>query len=269
MLIGTMGGTMGGIKARTMALMLFASACTLDSKSTGEDAGPESSSGSDEGSNSMSNSGGSMSATGSTVSATSNGETTDGLVCPDYVSTPDIGPVVEISVRSESTVPVFLASSGCFATPQLDIIGPGEVVVDHRLSECADRCDDILSGEENSCLVGCPDCGTVSGERLDPGSQETARWLGRTNSVVDLVPSCLGIDDEACPATCKLSDQAPAGTYELSLTVYRSCTGECECDGGAVPTCGLYTQIALSDPEVYTVTIDYPAQTTAEIVITD
>lgn len=243
-------------------------ACTLESKSAGDEASSDDDGETD---TSTDDGGATMSAatTNATVSATGSEETTDGLVCPEYASTPDIGPMVDVALRLETTAPVWLASSGCHASPELDIVGPGDVVVDHRVSECAETCDAIVDFENDQCFTGCPDCGTVTGERLEPGAEETARWLGRSHSVVDVVPACTGIDDENCPATCKLAEQSPAGTYELSLTVYRSCTGACECDGDPLPTCGLYGQVELGDPEVFTVTIDYPAQTTAELVITD
>jgi hypothetical protein len=245
------------------------SACTLESKSASEDAGSDDETQGDTSSDDGTATTTGSSATSATVSATGSEETTDGLECPGYVSTPDIGPVVDVALRVEKTAPIWLASSGCFASPELDIVGPGEVVIDHRIDECASTCDEILSGEDNLCFTGCPDCGSVTGERLEPGADETARWLGRSHAIVDIVPSCTGIADETCPPTCKVADQAAAGTYELSLTVYRSCTGACECDGDPLPACGLYGEVELGEPEVYTVTIDYPAQTTAEIVITD
>lgn len=247
-------------------VLALACACTLDSKSAGEEAG-DSGSSDDSATNTMS-------ATGSTVSATSSEESgTGGPMCEQYESAPDIGPAVDIAVRSEATTPVYFASTGCFPSLRLDVVGPDGVAVDHILGECAETCDAILSQEEGGCLVGCPDCGTASGERIEPAGEDVARWTGRSNTVLDLDTRCVmraeDVGVEPCPATCKREDQAPAGTYEVSLTVYRSCTGDCACDGEVVPTCGLWGQIELSDPEVYTVTIDYPAQTTAEIVIVD
>jgi hypothetical protein len=51
--------------------------------------------------------------------------------------------------------------------------------------------------------------------------------------------------------------------------VWRTCTGTCECDPPTSDVCGLWVgDEQLDDPVTFTAMIDYPAQTSVELVIT-
>lgn len=226
--------------------------CTLGSKSLGEDG-----TGSAEGSASGE--------TGSEGTPGSEGSSATGdsgaAACEVYQSDEDIGPGVEVLVRSEATTPVYFDTHGCSDRPVLEITGPGGEPVPYLFG--------ILCGEfigDGECPVGTNDCGSPNGGRLEPAATDEAGWPGRWVTELEVDPACA--PDPACPSTCDRMDQAPPGTYEIALTVYRSCTGTCECDGPA-PACGLFGANERSEPVTFTATVDYPAQTSVEIVITD
>jgi hypothetical protein len=225
--------------------------CTLGSKSLGEDGGDDGS-GSAEGT-----------ASGETGSEGTSGTGESGaLACEGYDSpNTDPGPRVEVLVRSETTAPVYFGTSGCSNTPVLEVIGPGGEPLAVRLGTL---CDEFIGGTE--CNVGGEDCGTPNGGRLEPAATADAGWPGWTLTEVEVDPACA--PEPNCPSTCQLMDQAPPGTYEIALTVFRSCTGTCECDG-PTPVCGLFGANELGDPVTFTAIVDYPAQTSVEIVITD
>lgn len=244
--------------------------CTLGSKSLGEDGGATDSSASEE-----SGSEASTATTPSTTdpsatdpSASGESETSSdsgALACEDYVSAAEIGPGVAVTVRSESGAVVYFDTNGCSDAPVLTVTAPGGEVVSHLLGECAlEVCDELIGTDE--CSPGCNDCGGFNGGRLEPAAVDESGWSGRWLTELDVDPACA--PDEGCPSTCKRVDQAPAGIYEIALTVYRSCTGSCVCDD-ALPACGLQGENELGDPVTYTVSVDYPAETSAEIVITD
>ncbi len=133
-------------------------------------------------------------------------------------------------------------------------------------SECfPSTCDGFVAASD--CAVSCNDCQSPNAGRIEPGGVGEGTWPGRRTTELDLVDACAPAAD--CPATCLRPDQAEPGTYEISFTAYRTCTGTCTCDGPATDTCGLWNGEQLADPVTFSVTVDYPSQTAAEIVLSD
>lgn len=188
--------------------------------------------------------------------------------CSEYDSTPDIGPAVTITVRHEGTAPVFFAPHGCGGALTFAITDAAGLDVPYLLDdECfPNTCEGFVGAAE--CLVGCNDCAPPQAGRIDAGAVGEGLWPGRRLEALDLSPACATADD--CPATCVRPDQAPPGTYAVALTVWRTCTGTCECDAPTSGVCGLWAgDEQLDDPAIFTAMLDYPAQTSVELVITD
>lgn len=191
--------------------------------------------------------------------------------CMDYDDTPDIGPAVTVAVRHDGTAPVYYAPVGCGGSLAFSITDAGGAMVPHLVdTECfPNTCEGFVEAAE--CSVGCNDCAPPTGGRMEPGAMTQETWTGTWLAQLPLQMECV-TELGPCPSTCMRRDQAPAGTYTIELTVWRECTGTCECDGGPVPSglCGLWTgDEQLTEPATFSVTVDYPAQTSVEIVITD
>jgi hypothetical protein len=203
-----------------------------------------------------------------TSSSTTSSDELGTPTCDEYASDPDIGPAVAITVRHEGTTPVFFEPHGCGGALTFAISYADGAPVPYLLdSECSpNTCEGFLNVPD--CSVGCNDCAPPYAGRIDAGATGEGQWLGQWLATRELFPECTLADD--CPPTCMRADQAPAGTYTIELTVWRTCTGTCECDGPTPGVCGLWTgDEQLDDPVTFGATIDYPTQTSVELVITD
>jgi hypothetical protein len=209
------------------------------------------------------------SATEDTVTpSTASSDETGAAACSEYASTPDIGPAVAITVRHEGTTPVFFAPNGCGGALTFAIFDAAGDLVPYLLdAECfPNTCEGFVDAAD--CSVGCNDCAPPSAGRIDAGAEGAGQWPGRRLAPLELSEACAPAD--GCPATCVRPDQAPSGSYRVELTVWRTCTGTCECDAPSSGVCGLWTgDEQLDDPVTFTAMIDYPAQTSVELVITD
>jgi hypothetical protein len=192
----------------------------------------------------------------------SGGDGSSGVVsCEMYDPVLDIGPAVTVTVRHEGSAPIFVVPDGCFGSLAFEIVDSGGIAVPYLLDECEPRtCDGFVASTD--CSVSCPNCGAPNAARIDPGATGESGWSGTRLIEMDLSSACAPASE--CPATCLRPEQAPPGTYEIRLVGYHTCTGPCECDG--VPPLG---GEQLSDSIVFGNTIDYPTQTSVEIVITD
>lgn len=201
-------------------------------------------------------------------SSLASSDATGAAGCSEYASTPDIGPAVVVTVRHEGTTPVFFAPHGCGGAITFAITDAAGQSVPYLLSaECSpNTCDGFVGATD--CSVGCNDCAPPSAGRIDAGAEGESQWPGHWLAELELLEACAPAVD--CPATCVRPDQAPAGTYAIELTVFRTCTGTCECDVPGPSVCGLWTgDEQLDEPVTFTAMIDYPAQTSVELVITD
>jgi hypothetical protein len=194
---------------------------------------------------------------------------TDGPTsCEAFQSTPDIGPAVTVTVRHEGTTPVFFSPHGCEGALTLSITDAAEQAVPYLLnSVCGpNTCEGFIDASD--CSIVCSDCQTPLAGRIETGAVTDVTWPGRKLTQLDLVAECVSEAADGC-TTCVRPDQAPAGTYTLTLTVWRTCTGTCECDQPSPEVCGLWRGEQLADPVTFTTTVDYPNQTSVELVITD
>jgi len=199
-----------------------------------------------------------------TASASSTGAPS----CEMYQSDADIGPSVAVTIRHEGSAPVFLDTSGCGGAPIVRVTSQLDgTVVPHLLDGCTpNTCQGYV--EAPDCSQACDNCGEPSGARLEPGIATDTAWPGRWLRELELGEACAPAAD--CPATCMRDEQAPPGTYEIAVTVHRECSGSCECDD-PIPTarCSLSGALEFADSVTLTATIDYPATTSVELVITD
>jgi len=206
--------------------------------------------------------------TGTDADTSASASTTGAPSCEMYEATPDIGPAIVVTIQHDGTTPVFFVPHGCGGALSLSITTQAGEPVPYLLDgECfPNTCDGFVGAFD--CSVGCNDCAVPQAGRIDAGASGEATWPGRLLTQLDLLDTCAPAAD--CPATCVRPDQAPAGTYELTFTAYRTCTGTCECDGPSSGICSLWNgDEQLADPVTFTATIDYPTQTTAEILLSD
>jgi hypothetical protein len=225
----------------------------------GPDAG-----GSSDSSSSASDGGSSeASSSGTTAADTSTGAPS----CFQYDPAPNDNPTVAISVHHDGTTPVFFMPHGCAGVIVVDVRRDDASLPWLLDEECTpNTCDGFVAASD--CSVGCNDCAAPNAGRIEAGVIGQSAWTGIVLTELPLDPAC-GPGAPDCPATCNRPDPAEAGTYELALTVYRTCTGTCECDTAGSAICGLFSGEQLSDPVTFTAMIDYPAQTSATITITD
>lgn len=205
--------------------------------------------------------------TGNEGSGSGESTTTGAPSCEMYDDAADIGPRVSVSVRHEGTTPVFFRPHGCGGAITIAIRENGADVPWLVDSECTpSTCQGFV--EQGDCSVGCNDCAPPQAGRIDAGAMGDATWPGNITTELALDDACAAAAD--CPATCVRRDQAAAGMYEVALTVYRTCTGTCECDGPGPGVCGLWSgDEQLADEVTFTAALDYPTQTSVELVITD
>ncbi|MCA9649813.1 MAG: hypothetical protein KC501_07890 [Myxococcales bacterium] len=192
--------------------------------------------------------------------------------CEDYDDTPEIGPAVTVTIRHEGTTPVFFAAHGCGGAVGTTVSDAGGATVPHLLdTECfPNTCAGLIDSLD--CSIGCNDCAPPRAGRIGPGATTASSWSGRVLTSLSLLPECA--PEGSCPSSCVRQDQAPAGSYTIGLQLWRSCTGtdDCECDGGGPPSgvCSLWGfDEQLDDPLTVSATIDYPSQTSVELVISD
>jgi hypothetical protein len=204
-----------------------------------------------------------------TTSTTSSPETTGEPVdCADFTSTPDIGPEVAVTLRQNGIGPVYWRPHGCGAAIPFAVtsIASGEDVP-HLLGDCSPEvCDDFVGAD--ACFEECPNCAPPGAARLDIGEVGEGSWSGAWNVPLLMVDQCAA--GSGCQSTCQRRDQAPAGQYEIKLEIFKLCTGGCECDDPqSEGPCNLGGGQQLGYPETFTAVIDYPAQTSVEIVIAE
>lgn len=204
--------------------------------------------------------------TGAEGSGSGESTTTGAPSCEMLDDTPDIGPRVSVSVRHDGTTPVFFRPHGCGGAITIAIRENGADVPWLIDGECTpNTCQGFV--DQGDCSVGCNDCAPPQAGRIDAGAMGDATWPGSIATELAF-DACAPAAD--CPATCLRRDQAAAGMYEVALTVYRTCTGTCECDGSGSGVCGLWSgDEQLSDEVTFTTALDYPTQTAVELVITD
>jgi hypothetical protein len=205
--------------------------------------------------------------TSASASSTSAADSTGEPSCEVYRTQGEIAPAVTITVRNESSAPIYFMPHGCGGAFAFDITTSLNEPVPYLLdSECTpNTCAGFV--DSSDCIRACNDCGVPSAGRVEPGGTGEATWPGHILTELELQGECVPAD--GCPATCVRPDQAPTDEYNVDFTVYRTCTGNCECDGPSPGVCPLWNGEQLADPGTRFTTIDYPTQTTAEIVITD
>lgn len=234
--------------------------------------GPEAGSGDDGSESSTASSGDDDGTTSSTATSSSTSTTasddsgsTGGDVCAQFVSTPDIGPEVILRVRHDGEQPVWVRPIGCGGAAPFELLGLAGQPLRWRFGECfPERCEEFLGATD--CLLGCPDCAPPWIARLDPAAMADSTWSGVSMTPLQMTAECAPGNE--CQRECLREDQAPGGEYTLQLTVYRGCTGACECDiPEAQGLCPIWEQAELSDPTTLAVPFSYPDTPVVEVVV--
>jgi len=208
---------------------------------------------------------GSTDTTGTTAAQEASGGPID---CAEYSSTTDIGPAVTVTLRQEGVGPIYYRPHGCGAAIPFDVTAiDGGDRVPHLLGDCTpELCDDFVGA--SACHETCPNCAAPSAARIEPGEVAQGGWSGTWVVPLEMIEQCAA--GTGCQSTCQRRDQAPPGRYEVSLEIFKVCSGGCECDD---PTsegaCSLYGGTQLAYPETFVSVIDYPAETAVEILIAE
>lgn len=174
---------------------------------------------------------------------------------------------VEITIVSKLAVPVWIGAIGCGGLPLLRILDADAVDVFDSPSECFPvLCDQFIGAED--CTFGCNDCGGATARRVGPGSTITLDWSGARRVPLEMTAQCApGVN---CQRECLRPEPVAAGDYSVELTVFRGCTGLCECD---VPdpnaSCALYEQIETVEPFEVKQVVSYPETGAIELVLTE
>jgi hypothetical protein len=203
--------------------------------------------------------------TSTTTAPESTGEPVD---CAQFVSTQDVGPAVTVTLRQDGIGPIYWRPHGCAGVIPFDVTAiDGGDDVPHLLGDCTpELCDDFVGA--SACHEQCPNCSPPGAARIDVGEVGQGAWSGAWIVPLQMVDQCAAGTD--CQSTCQRRDQAPPGRYEISLEIFKLCTGGCECDD---PTsegpCNLAGGQQLGYPETFVTVIDYPAETVAEIVVAE
>ena len=186
--------------------------------------------------------------------------------CAVFEPDQDIGPAVEISLHHQGNTPVYYNPVGCGGAIPIAIMPEGGEPFGYRPGECFPVFCEHFLGQED-CSGGCDDCEGPPAARMDPAGMGESSWTGVMHTPLEMTAACA--PGSQCQTTCLRADQAPTGTYEFELTVYTTCEGMCECDDPLVDgICWIWqSQPQLSDPVTITATLDYPAQTSVELVI--
>jgi hypothetical protein len=209
--------------------------------------------------------GSSASSTGGPGTSTTDATPTTGVMsCDDYVVEPDeIGPAVAITLRNAGSEPVWLAAVGCAGLPQLAIAdGQGE---DHYWvgSDCSPtQCQDFLGLDD--CSETCNNCGPASARRLDGGAAVEIVWPGSRVETALMTAACA--PGANCQRECLIARRAEPGVYDIQVTAFRACTGECACDG-PFEQCALWGQVELGEAVDVAVPLMVPEVTAIDVLI--
>ncbi len=157
------------------------------------------------------------------------GET--GQVCEGTVSEVGDGEAMQIRVRNDRSVPVYIPSSHDVCTWEpLALLWEGARVY-WSAGAWVPTCDQLLS---QSCSWGCSD-GPSSVVRLEPGASYAFTWEGYVYAEVEIDAACAAENDCAAPTSCHAGRQLESGSaLQAQVRVSESCDLEtCECGSEA------------------------------------
>lgn len=183
---------------------------------------------------------------------------TGALACDEYEDATDIGPAITIEVAHSGTDPLWFHPLGCGGALPITIRPTDGEIFGWRVPECSPVfCSEFLGAQD--CTLGCNDCASPTHGRIDPAATGETSWSGVMHTPLQMSVTCAAGTD--CQRECLRRDQAPAGSYTLELTAYRTCTGSCPCDGGSDGICLSWDGDAeLGEPVTVSAQLDYPAQ---------
>lgn len=216
-------------------------------------------------SGSVATSGDGSGSSGSSGSAESSSTGAD--ECAEFRSSPIVGPEVQIELTHSGSEPVYYEPSGCsgdvpFRT--FDVSTAEEFWWSTPM--CIHTCDMHLI--ESYCSPGCIGCAPPEAGWIQAGTSASVTWTGLRLSLLEWTDACT--PEPECDWPCAREEQAEPGQYRVELTVFRTCTGECVCEEMPVRSiCKHVNADSLSDPVTVSAIIDYPSQTTVELVIPD
>jgi hypothetical protein len=240
----------------------LALACA-DDKDDGAGSSGTGTTGSTSGGSSGSTSGGSSGST-SSGSDGDGGSSSGGGPC-DGFEDETIGDAVSVSIRNDLDEPVFVAvGPGCYVTPVFSLEGPGGPM-GLEGPDCG-TCEGAIAG--NCPCPGAP-CANVAFLWLDAGATFDTTWSGATFQRETLPAVC--VEHGMCPADCIRVLASEAGAYTFSVLAATSASGCFEEPCACTPTegwCFIDGDGTLGEPQIDAdATIDYPSDTSVEIVI--
>ncbi len=189
------------------------------------------------------------------------GGTSGGEACEELLPAPS-APVM-LRVRNDRPEAIFIDSFGC--GPGVRITSGGQST-QWQFPGCnLAPCEGVLSGD---CGITCADCaqGIL---RIASGGTYEQLWEGGVYVDTQAPQECVA---EGCQPECHQALPIPAASYELGADVFLSCPLDtpdlCECPGGEQDACAIFSESPTAGGTTrVSVAFDYPAETTAEIVV--
>ncbi|MCY1056799.1 hypothetical protein [Nannocystis sp. SCPEA4] len=200
---------------------------------------------------------------GSTMTGTE-APTTGASICESYLSEEDDSTAMTITIVNTGAVPLWLDAVGCEGVPAMHIAGDAGENLYIGADPCPiPECEELMQGD---CVRDCFDCGQPWGIRLDPGTSLGVLWSASDGETMQMTAECG--PGANCPGECVAGRVRPAGTYEITVTAYTECAGDCEC-AAADPElgCALGAEVDKSQPLVVIVPFEHPQDTVVEIPI--
>ncbi|MFZ6182612.1 hypothetical protein [Nannocystis pusilla] len=181
------------------------------------------------------------------------------------MSEEESGEQVTINIVNTGAETLWVDAVGCQGIPAFFVADSegNEVQVANEMCPIP-LCDDLLAGE---CDRSCLNCLPPSGVRLEPGAKFGMIWSGDNLANRDMTAECA--PGEGCAGECVVGYPRPAGLYEITVTAYLECSGDCACEPSNPEDLWCHTQddISTSQPLVVTVPFDYPKVTDVEVKV--
>ncbi len=191
--------------------------------------------------------------------------TTGALACEDFESSADFGPSLQLTVQHMGEGPVWIGAFGCGGLPLLNLVDEVEGTLVENNGECFPTlCDEFLG--QPDCQLGCNDCAPPNLLRLDPGASITINRPAIHFTPLQMTAECA--PGEQCQRECLRADPLAAATYDVQVTAFRACVGDCECfDPPVDGWCRIHGVTETSEPGVFSAPLAYPGATEATVVI--
>lgn len=192
--------------------------------------------------------------------------TTGTLACEDFRGEPDFESRLALTVQYAGEGPVWIAAEGsCGGVPLITLIDEEKQPLLNFASDCSPViCQDFLAQED--CTPQCDNCQAPFLWRLEPGAELTILRPQLRFTPLQMTAECAPGTD--CQRECVRPDPLAPGTYEVEVTAFRTCIGDCECfEPGETGGCQVFGAPQTGEPIVATTSLQFPESDKALVII--